>query len=971
MSWIPYLATDDPELEQNVYDKYEFRDLQGSNTYTLKNRELRPYQEFVRRYISTNTPYRRLFVNHTFGSGKTLTALAVAETLTSETSVSHVYVLTQSDGLLRNIKNELKQFIDTVPNRYTFETYFRFANTVGESNKPAFANRYEKALFIMDEVHNINVSDEQERRSIDKYAIILNFLHTSASNARVLLLSGSPMRDSPNEIVSLMNLVLPRSKQLTAPLDMAVFRQNIRGFVSYLKLWDLGVDTVRMGQVTDPLKYMPVVVSGMSQFQTVHYLKALSRDMTERTGVFGQSQQASLCVDLNGNYGQAFDRPEFIKRLTAFPSHALKLTFLKHYSCKYAEIVRSLLLYPSQLAFVYISLVQGSGLDLFRQILQCFDIPSIPLTGTTGGRAFQLIEQFNRKSNMVKPKWRVIVGSRAASEGYTFRNVQQTHIVTPFWNYMQVDQALARTNRLNAHRDLLERHPDAKNAIFLHTGIPIKDPTAKLYSFTNIDQNLINTLYRGGGNADNDDDSDDMAALEEEMDELMNSSSSSLGLGTTSEEDTETAKDDTWAHEIEIIQSDLQHTTVPSMANSGIQQCDQSLDLYMYSVAERKDKIIKAVERIMKECAVDCSINKPRNTPPVTIAIDGSRECDYTKCEYTCSRVDPDTPVDYSSYKIHFVDTYLPVITAQLASMVTQTMQIPLLQLIRTLITTTAYAKDVVEHALATIWLSEIPINGLEPKYENGVFYFMRPVRDDVKTMPPSMEFVYRDPQPPPKTLQDWIDVQQSQSTNLATVQLADPAISNADKLALLLTLDDTEIGPLLRKSYINDGNAGLARQLFSAFFFPYQSVIYYEYRDGRYMYSDNQWQKLNVAQNKELDALIRRRYEDGDLFSYAIVEMRKLAPQVQALVPTDRDPNGTITATPNAHLFVPAMYIRHVDDPKLTKSSGKLCQTATGVELQAIAQKYGVSAVNNKKATLCAALAQWFANHSRMVVMY
>jgi len=81
-------------------------------------------------------------------------------------------------------------------------------------------------------------------------------------------------------------------------------------------------------------------------------------------------------------------------------------------------------------------------------------------------------------------------------------------------------------------------------------------------------------------------------------------------------------------------------------------ESESSIDLQMYQLSEVKDRGIKRIMRIMKQCAIGCQINKRRNIrqPP---DVDGSPECDYDICDYEC--VDPDPDPDYTDYSTYDV----------------------------------------------------------------------------------------------------------------------------------------------------------------------------------------------------------------------------------------------------------------------------------------------------------------------------
>jgi hypothetical protein len=61
----------------------------------------------------------------------------------------------------------------------------------------------------------------------------------------------------------------------------------------------------------------------------------------------------------------------------------------------------------------------------------------------------------------------------------------------------------------------------------------------------------------------------------------------------------------------------------------------ETIDEHMYKRVIRKDLLIKALERLCKEMAIDCELNKMRNYFP-SFDKDYSRECDYSLCKYNC-----------------------------------------------------------------------------------------------------------------------------------------------------------------------------------------------------------------------------------------------------------------------------------------------------------------------------------------------
>lgn len=86
----------------------------------------------------------------------------------------------------------------------------------------------------------------------------------------------------------------------------------------------------------------------------------------------------------------------------------------------------------------------------------------------------------------------------------------------------------------------------------------------------------------------------------------------------------------------------------------------ETSDEKIYRRIEEKDIFVKQVERALKENAVDCGINKKINTGFPTDR-QGQRECDYMNCEYTCEGQtdainDKEVDVNTDTYNLYFAE---------------------------------------------------------------------------------------------------------------------------------------------------------------------------------------------------------------------------------------------------------------------------------------------------------------------------
>lgn len=78
---------------------------------------------------------------------------------------------------------------------------------------------------------------------------------------------------------------------------------------------------------------------------------------------------------------------------------------------------------------------------------------------------------------------------------------------------------------------------------------------------------------------------------------------------------------------------------------------DFFIDKEKYILSEEKDRSNKNVERLLKEISFDCSLMRSRN---IEQGIDGSPECDYVNCNFSCLVENPNTnKIDKSTYDLY------------------------------------------------------------------------------------------------------------------------------------------------------------------------------------------------------------------------------------------------------------------------------------------------------------------------------
>jgi len=284
-----YPNLNDPMFNAKLADRKEFYDTQydGDISTAIKTKanqmcnvkfELMPHQLFVKNFMSFQTPYNGLLLYHGLGSGKTCSAIGIAEEMRQymkQVGIKQRIIVVASpnvqgnfrmqlfdDRKLRKIPNPnqihgimgsdediwdihscignsllkeinpanlkglsrekvISQINSIINTYYVFMGYGQFANYIQDkisiSSSQKFTEKertdyetrnirraFNNRLVIIDEVHNIRLSDENNNK---KTAALLMKVAKYSDNMRLLLLSATPMFNSYKEIIWITNLL--------------------------------------------------------------------------------------------------------------------------------------------------------------------------------------------------------------------------------------------------------------------------------------------------------------------------------------------------------------------------------------------------------------------------------------------------------------------------------------------------------------------------------------------------------------------------------------------------------------------------------------------------------------------------------------------------------------------------------------------------------------------------------------------
>lgn len=616
MSFYP--SIDDEDFYNKLYLKQEFREnTQKFSPYVKNNYKdtgiyQEPYQQFMAKYLSPETPYDTMLFYWKTGAGKTLGVISVLERylpFVNKRDFEKILIITKNDFLQdifidEIIKDPYNNFINEYEQQQILNGNLQLRNVVKKKiktyyefiNYDAFANRVigqtitsllskekrrEKKRDISIDNRIIVIDEAQNITGNMRYVALMKKLQES-QNIKLILLSATPMTNSPDEIIYISNLlnykqpyfpissenidispdnvkislkeyinnnylyqVEKSSKDLLdfTDLGLSVLIKSLKGKVSYVPENTQSYPKIlRQGEdLTEDVGTFKIVRCLMSDYQTEIYKKQefydtfMNKKTTEAATFVGEGNTLDEQVDDN-----------------VYKNTPLTVDKIQKYSSKIHQLLLNMKK-SKGIIFIYSNYVKKNGTELIMEVLKANGY--LPITNLSNikptGKNFlmftvkltpedrQLYKNIiNHPKNIKGDYVKIIIGSPLISEGISFLNTRQVHILEPAWKISVNIQAESRCVRAYSHHNL-----------------PLEERNVEIYWYAS------------------------------------------------------SAKDFETIDEIKYIRNEL------------------------------KDRLIKRIDRVIKSIAVDCYNNKQIKTFSQNYK-DFSRDCDYTFCQYNCMFID-------------------------------------------------------------------------------------------------------------------------------------------------------------------------------------------------------------------------------------------------------------------------------------------------------------------------------------------
>ena len=407
-----YPDLNDPNFNSKISSRKEFNSIRYDGT--IKNIKeqaekmcdqefsLMPHQMFVKNFLSFQTPYNSLLLYHGLGTGKTCSAIGVAEEMRRYMKQigleQKIYIVASpnvqnnfrmqlfderklmkigdqwnlytciGNELLREInptslknipKDKIISQMNTLINEhYRFIGYGELGNHIQRkiNNLNDESDNYQEKriqkirkyfnnhLFIVDEFHNIRISDDNKEKK--KTATMLMDVIQHAENIRLLLLSGTPMYNSYKEIiwtVNLLNIVDKRSTIKESEVFDAegnfiegeddkeggkeLLQRKLTGYISFVRgenpytfpyriypdqfeseytLNDIEYPKYQLNgkEITEKIENLPIYINNLNSYQEKGYL-AILQNLRQKT-VLSEEQNTFPNFENMEKFGYTF-----------------------------------------------------------------------------------------------------------------------------------------------------------------------------------------------------------------------------------------------------------------------------------------------------------------------------------------------------------------------------------------------------------------------------------------------------------------------------------------------------------------------------------------------------------------------------------------------------------------------------------------------------------------------------------------
>jgi hypothetical protein len=274
-------------------------------------------------------------------------------------------------------------------------------------------------------------------------------------------------------------------------------------------------------------------------------------------------------------------------------------------------------------------------------------------------------ETFNSRENVNGDLIKVFIVSAIGKLGINLNHVDQAHVLQGGWTAEENKQALDRCTRSDSHDVILEMRVRKERNKRLDPIIKAlsnqykKETNGKLQEILNTINNKYEEELRSRNLIVNTRGAIGFEKLRYDFIKLFKSkiSSNFESIVATTIIDSYLDSFDELTNQLyKEIKINIKIYLHAAYAYDKETKTYDSFDVKMYYNAELKNRKEKKIIRKMKQCSLDCWINKKRNVRATDV--DFTPNCDFDTCEVQCYEPKPDF-IDYSTYDVFYAQVQI------------------------------------------------------------------------------------------------------------------------------------------------------------------------------------------------------------------------------------------------------------------------------------------------------------------------
>lgn len=498
---------------------------------------LQVQQNFLKEYVQNNPDWKKLLLYHEIGSGKTCTAITIAEDFLSINPLNKITIIlparlktnmidelispcsmnkyiSNEEYILYNkcdtplkIKNNIKKkFINVIYEKYNILSFekFRINMLLHKSNIINYIKSFSKNnLIIIDEVHNLFSTNYDNKNYIEietigeikknfkgLNTILLKLISKYADDScKMLLLTATPIFNDIDQLKELTLIMTPEAK-IEKNYKLSNLIEYLRGKISYFPGISLNA------YPTSIYNYHNIIIS-KTQDEKINEIIEKNEDPEnpDKESFLSNQRQCSLsCL------------PDNLKVKT---NMNMVLSNMPEYSPKIYDLINNIknnigkqIIYTSFIDTginVIVEVLKKNGWISLKEVINDIKLWNkyknkiyAIWSGSIKDNEKQLIKSIiNNTNNLFGEKLKIIIGSPSIREGISFKHIQNIHILDPVWNISAKKQIEGRAIRFCSHIDIDEVRdfPLKRNVIIdIYQLIPrlkgelIETPDQKIYN---------------------------------------------------------------------------------------------------------------------------------------------------------------------------------------------------------------------------------------------------------------------------------------------------------------------------------------------------------------------------------------------------------------------------------------------------------------------------------------------------------